>query len=84
MLFESASRAALSEKISQATVSLLRRRLKFGLHTRSLKMTEAAAKQMYDPARYVPLHIQEGTIRQGKRMPDPREGEGVFRYETDI
>ncbi|TPE19861.1 hypothetical protein FJP62_06825 [Pantoea vagans] len=84
VLFESGARAALSAKISQGTVSLLRGRLKFGLHARSLKMTEAAAKHMYDPARYVPLQIQEKTIRYGKRMPDPREGEGMFRYETDI
>lgn len=84
VLFESGARATLSAKISQGTVSLLRGRLKFGLHARSLKMTEAAAKHMYDPARYVPLQIQEKTIRYGKRMPDPREGEGMFRYETDI
>lgn len=84
VLFESGARATLSAKISQGTVSLLRGRLKFGLHARSLKMTEAAAKHMYDPARYVPLQIQEKTIRYGKRMPDPREGKGMFRYETDI
>jgi len=47
-------------------------------------MTETAAKHMYEPSRYVPLQIQERAIRYGKRMPDPREGKGMFRYETDI
>ena len=39
---------------------------------------------MLEPSRYVPLQIQERAIRFGKRMPDPREGKGMFRYETDI
>jgi len=84
VLFEAGSRAAISVKISKSTVSLLRGRLKFGLHARNLKMTETAAGHMYDPARYVPLQIQERAIRYGKRMPDPREGKGMFRYEADI
>ena len=84
VLFEAGTRAAISAKISQGTVSLLRGRLKIGLHARNLKMMETAAKHMYEPARYVPLQIQERAIRYGKRMPDPREGKGMFRYETDI
>ncbi|CCG88465.1 hypothetical protein EPIR_3102 [Erwinia piriflorinigrans CFBP 5888] len=47
-------------------------------------MTETAAKHMYQPSRYVPLQIQERTIRYGRRMPDPRGGQGMFRYETEI
>ena len=84
VLFEAGSRAAISVKISKSTVSLLRGRLKFGLHARNLKMTETAAGHMYDPTRYVPLQIQERAIRYGQRMPDPREGKGMFRYEADI
>lgn len=37
---------------------------------------------MYEPGRYFPLQIQERAIRYGKRLPDPLEGEGIFRYET--
>ena len=84
VLFESGARAAVYAKLSQSTISFLRSRLKLGLHARNLKMTEAAAKHMYEPGRYVPLQIQERAIRYGKRMPDPREGKGMFRYETEI
>lgn len=35
-------------------------------------------------ARYVPLQILEKAIRYGRRMPDPRNMEGAFRYETDM
>lgn len=84
VLFQAGSRAAVSAKISQSTVSLLRGRLKVGLHARSLKMTETAAKHMYEPARYVPLKIQERAIRYGRRMVDPGNGKGMFRYETEM
>ncbi|MCP1438383.1 hypothetical protein J3D56_001819 [Erwinia persicina] len=84
VLFESGTRAAISAKISQGTVSLLRGRLKIGLHARNLKMTETAAKHMYEPGRYVPLQIQERAIRYGTRMADPRKGKGMFRYETEM
>lgn len=84
VLFESGARTAVSVKLSQSTILFLRSRLKLGLHARNLKMTETAAKHMYEPSRYVPLQIQERAIRYGKRMPDPREGKGMFRYETDI
>lgn len=84
VLFESGARAAVTARISQGTISLLRGRLKIGLHACNLKMTETTAKHMLEPSRYVPLQIQERAIRFGKRMPDPREGKGMFRYETDI
>lgn len=84
VLFESGTRATISAKISQSTVSLLRGRLKIGLHARNLKMTETAAKHMYEPGRYVPLQIQERAIRYGTRMADPRKGKGMFRYETEM
>ncbi|PEI02318.1 hypothetical protein CRM79_03320 [Pantoea agglomerans] len=84
VLFESGARAAIYAKLSHSTISFLRSRLKVGLHARNLKMTETAARHMLEPSRYVPLQIQERAIRFGKRMPDPREGKGMFRYETDI
>lgn len=84
VLFESGTRARLSAKLGQGTISFLRGRLKIGLHARNLKMTETAAKHMYQPSRYVPLQIQERAIRYGRRMPDPRGGQGMFRYETEI
>lgn len=82
VLFESGARTAITARISQGTISLLRGRLKIGLHARNLKMTETAARHMLEPSRYVPLQIQERAIRFGKRMADPRKGEGMFRYET--
>lgn len=84
VLFESGARAAISVKLSQATISFLRGRLKIGLHARNLKMLEAAAKHMYEPARYVPLQIQERVIRYGRRMIDPGNGKGMFRYEAEM
>lgn len=81
-MFETGARTAISAKISQSTVSFLRVRLKIGLHARNLKMTETAAKHMYEPGRYVPLQIQERAIRYGKRTVDPRKGKEMFRYET--
>ncbi|MDF7658497.1 hypothetical protein PUG81_05915 [Erwiniaceae bacterium L1_54_6] len=83
-LFEAGTRAAVSVKLSQATIMFLRARLKAGLSARNLKMTETAARHMYEPGRYVPLHIQEKAIRYGRRMADPRKGEGMFRYETEM
>ncbi|MGG6108297.1 hypothetical protein QNH99_03475 [Pantoea allii] len=81
-LLQSGVRAAVTVNLSHATISLLRGRLKIGLSARSLKMTESAAKHMYEPGRYVPLQIQEKAIRYGTRMPDPLRKPGLFRYET--
>lgn len=71
-------------KLSEATVSLLRGRLKVGLSPRALKMTETSARHMLNPGRYVPLQIQEKVIRYGRRMPDPRNVRGLYRYESEI
>lgn len=84
VLFETSTRAAVRVKLSQATIMFLRARLKTGLSAGNLKMTETAARHMYEPGRYVPLHIQEKAIRYGRRMADPRKGEGMFRYETEM
>ncbi|MDU6432195.1 MAG: hypothetical protein E6556_04390 [Pantoea sp.] len=83
-LLQSGARTAIAVKLSQSTVSFLRARLKMGLSARNLKMTETAAKHMYNPGRYVPLQIQEKAIRYGRRMPDPQKTPGLFRYETDM
>ena len=45
-------------------------------------MLEAAAKHMYESARYGPLQTQERAIRYGRRRVDPNKGKGIFRYET--
>ncbi|MBL7636477.1 hypothetical protein JN384_13745 [Atlantibacter hermannii] len=83
-LLQSGVRTAVSIKLSQTTVSLLRGRLKTGLSVRNLKMTETTAKHMYNPDRYVPLHLQEKAIRYGRRMGDPAKKAGLFRYETEM
>lgn len=83
-LLQSEVRAALTVKLSQSTVNFLRGRLKIGLSARNLKMTETAAKHMYNPGRYVPLQIQEKAIRYGSRTADPRKSPGLFRYETTM
>lgn len=81
-LLESGVKTAVTVKLSHATVSILRGRLKMGLSARALKMTETSAKHMLNPGRYVPLQIQEKVIRYGTRMPDPLKKPGVFRYEA--
>lgn len=83
-MLESGVKTALTVKLSEATVSILRGRLKMGLSARTLKMTETSAKHMLNAGRYVPLQIQEKVIRYGKRMPDPRNVHGFFRYESDL
>ncbi|KKF37720.1 hypothetical protein SY86_02830 [Erwinia tracheiphila] len=83
-LLQSGVRTAITVKLSQGTVSFLRSQLKLGLSARNLKMTETAAKHMYNPGRYVPLQLQEKAIRYGKRMPDPKKKTGLFRYEIEM
>ncbi|SUB16406.1 Uncharacterised protein [Pantoea agglomerans] len=40
---------------------------------------------MYEPGRYVPLHIQERAIRYGRRHGrSSQTGEGMYRYETEM
>lgn len=83
-LLESGVKTAVTVKLSQATISILRGRLKIGLSARALKMTAKPAKHMLNPARYVPLQLQEKVIRYGKRMPDPQGVPGLFRYEAEM
>ncbi|MEG6042716.1 hypothetical protein NFK84_11850 [Enterobacter ludwigii] len=83
-LLESGVKTAVTVRLSEATISLLRGRLKMGLSAQSLKMTETPAKHMLNPGRYVPLQLQEKVIRYGKRTPDPQKVPGLFRYESEI
>lgn len=83
-ILESGVKTAVSVKLSEATVSLLRGRLKMGLSSRALKMTATPAKHMLNPGRYVPLQLQEKVIRYGKRTPDPQKASGLFHYESEI
>lgn len=83
-LFEAGTRTAITAKLSQTTIMFLRARLKSGLSARNLKMTDTVAKRMAIPGRYVPFHIQEKAIRYGRRMPDPENGAGMFRYEIEM
>ncbi|MGL6020545.1 MAG: hypothetical protein ACRC0C_18110 [Gibbsiella quercinecans] len=83
-LLESGAKTAVTVKLSHATVSLLRGRLKMGLSARSIKMTDTAAKHMYTPSRYVPLQIQEKAIRYGIRAADPQKKPGFFIYRIDM
>ncbi|WP_253275849.1 hypothetical protein [Pantoea stewartii] len=83
-LFEAGTRTAITAKLGQGTISFLRARFKLGLSVRNLKMTEMAAKHMYETGRYVPLHIQEKAIRFGKRTADPRKVKGLYRYEIEM
>lgn len=70
-LLESGVKTAVTVRLSEATISLLRGRLKMGLSARALRMSESSAKHMLNPGRYVPLQIQEKAIRYGTRTPDP-------------
>lgn len=83
-LLQTQARTVAAIKLNQTTVNLLRGRLKIGLNARRLKMTETAAKHMREPGRYVPLQIQEKAIRYGRRMPDPQNQPGLFRYEASM
>jgi hypothetical protein len=81
-LLETGVKTAVTVKLSEATISILRGRLKMGLSARVLRMTESSAKHMLTPGRYVPLQIQEKAIRYGTRTPDPLKKPGFFRYEA--
>ncbi|HFK7187417.1 hypothetical protein ACLPHD_19610 [Serratia odorifera] len=83
-LFEVGTRAAVSVKLSNATMSFLRGRLKIGLSARNLKVTERVAQRMRDPGRYVPLQIQEKAIRYGVRSADPQGVAGQFVYRAEM
>ncbi|MBS0975033.1 hypothetical protein JK228_17250 [Serratia rubidaea] len=83
-LLEAGTKAAISVKLSNATMSFLRGRLKLGLSARNLKVTETVARRMRDPGRFVPLQIQEKAIRYGVRRPDPHGVTGQFVYRAEM
>ena len=61
-------------------VPILRSRLR-GLSARRLQFTETSARHMANPGRFVPVHILHLAIKYGRRLPDPQQIAGVFRYE---
>lgn len=83
-LFEASKRVALAAKLSHATISFLRGRLKAGLSVRNLKVTKKVAMHMGNPGRYVPMLIMEKAIRYGARSPDPQKIAGQFVYRTEM
>ncbi|CAI0706119.1 hypothetical protein V2T44_14835 [Serratia ficaria] len=83
-LLEAGTKAAISVKLSDATMSFLRGRLKLGLSARNLKVTETVARRMRDPGRFVPLQIQEKVIRYGVRRSDPHGVAGQFVYRAEM
>ena len=66
--------------LSEATLTMLRGRLKVGLAVRNLKFTRKTAMRMSDPGRYIPVHILEKAIRYGSRSPDAKKAPGLFMY----
>lgn len=83
-LFEASTRAAISARLSQATISFLRGRLKIGLSSRAIKVTNTVAARLSNPGRFVPLQIMEKAIRFGTRTPDPQNVAGQFLYRIRI
>ncbi|WP_254711452.1 hypothetical protein [Pantoea cypripedii] len=83
-VLQSGARKGITVNLSHSILGLLRGRLKIGLSPRSLKMTDTVARHMKDPSRFVPIQIQEKAIRYGRRMTDPMNEPGLFRYETKM
>lgn len=81
---QSSVKKGVTINLSHSITGLLRGKLKIGLSPRSLKMTDTVAQHMKNPSRYVPIQIQEKAIRYGRRMPDPMNEPGLFRYETKM
>ena len=61
-------------------IPALRGRLR-ALSVGRLQFTETSARHMANPGRFVPVHILHLAIKYGRRMPDPQQIAGVFRYE---
>ena len=76
----------LKSLLGEGIMNILRGRIKVGLSPEALKFTPAAAKHMEEPARYVPVYIQEKALRYGRRMPDllRKSDLKTIRYEIGI
>lgn len=72
--------------LGDGIMNILRGRLKAGLSPEALKFTPKAAQHMKEPARYVPVYIQEKALRYGRRMPDllRKSDLKTARYEIGI
>jgi hypothetical protein len=64
--------------LSEATLNMLRGRLKVGLAVRNLKFTRTTATHMAEPGRYIPVNILGKAIRYGSRSPDAQKVPGMF------
>lgn len=71
--FEAATSNRIKVALSEATLNVLRGRLKAGLSVRSLEFTRTTASRMSDPAKYIPVHILERAIRYGSRSSDAQK-----------
>ncbi len=67
-------------KITSDVLSMLRSRVR-GLSVQRLQFTNKTANHMANPGRFVPVHILHLAIKYGRRLPDPQQIPGVFRYE---
>ena len=83
-LFEAATSNRIKVALSEATLNMLRGRLKIGLAARSLKFTRTTAARMSDPGRYIPVYILEKAIRFGIRSPDAQKIAGQFEYRIGM
>lgn len=72
--------------IGDGIMNILHGRIKAGLSPEALKFTPKAAQHMKEPARYVPVYIQEKALRYGRRVPDllRRSDLKTIRYEIAI
>lgn len=72
--------------LGDGIMNILRGRLNAGLSPEALKFTPKAAQHMKEPARYVPVYIQEKALRYGRRMPDllRKSDLKTARYEIGI
>lgn len=72
--------------LGDSIMNILRGRIKFGLSPEALKFSPKAAEHMKEPARYVPVYLQEKALRYGRRMPDllRKSDLKTVRYEIGI
>lgn len=79
-LFESGISNKVKAVLSGGALNILKGRFKAGLSVRNLLFTQATARHMADPGRYIPVHILEKAVRFGRRGPDPQKIPGQFEY----
>lgn len=75
---------SIGSVLSEATLNMLRGRLKVGLSVRNLKFTRTTAAHMAESGRYIPVNILEKAIRYGSRSPDAQKMPGMFLYRIKM